>query len=103
LGVGPTTLPRKTNLVKETETKRNRMDSQMKTFSTKRTTRIGCWNVNTLRVQGKATYREGRSSRPEEKIAGSEGPGREDSETEKVRQGPMLHIGVEGMVTSLVL
>jgi hypothetical protein len=53
LGVGPTTLPRKTNLVKETETKRNRMDSQMKTFSTKRTTRTGSWNVRTLPEQGK--------------------------------------------------
>jgi hypothetical protein len=53
LGVGPPTLPRKTNLVKETETTRNRMDSQMKAFSMKRTTRTGCWNVRTLREQGK--------------------------------------------------
>jgi hypothetical protein len=43
------------------------------------------------------THGGGRSPRPEEKMAGSEGPGKERSETEKLLQGPVLHIGVTGM------
>jgi hypothetical protein len=83
LGVGPTTLTRKTRLVKEIETKQNRVDFQKKTFSLKMTARIGCWNVRTLQEEEKdrlaeeslETHSGRRSSRSGEKMAGSEGCG----------------------------
>jgi hypothetical protein len=36
-------------------------------------------------------------------MAGSEGPGKEYSEMEKFRQGPMPHIGVKGMMMMMTM
>ena len=70
LGVGPTTPHRKTRHVKETETKQNRMDFQKNTFSMKRTTRIGCWNVRTVREEGKLTAKYALDWNPKGKRRG---------------------------------
>jgi hypothetical protein len=50
--------------IKETDVKRNRTDNMMETFSTKRKTKIGFWNVRTLRESGKLKKKWKRRGRP---------------------------------------